>query len=558
MFPLAAILPPASLTVDPLTTTQEDHCHGVRTLNFEQEKTKNWRILERINGSRSISVSLWNCTLKDSDTLANVPFNETFFDYWTGTSHMLDQISTQSALTGAVIPRRNASLEICGVGWNCSYTISFKAPGYKCAELARGQTLDEGALQRQGAPIPASKLLPAGNMSYIAKTDGGDYFRNQLDVEVGGVPKMAPPYPEHLGAFRTEPVLLIGHSVLTTGANPPENRTIPGWERMFEAVVFRCEHYLTNYTVQFNYTFSVQTTTVLHREYLHPLIDTTFIPDKNATDGTKDNTTAIPESNYVLPLDYQHYRLTAAYHSVGKSIRSFLDGHIQYFPFANAETEATKTGLIDTETYLPVSNLMDKIQHFYENMLLSLLSKPQLIIVSWAADTSLRSGPGNSTNSTLLYRCTKTRVYNAYTYNRRDLFIPYAVAIGGALFAVVLGSAALSQNDFHVRDGHVSNVIAATRAPCLESLPWKGNKWGLVPDEVLGIKLGYGVIAEPAASTGVCMGMDLDSPRAASGKVYHGFAPGEVLERTRVATFGPGKGRRRTSAFSFRSWEQSD
>ncbi|KAK4241994.1 hypothetical protein C8A03DRAFT_40696 [Achaetomium macrosporum] len=561
LFPLTVILTPATLTVSPITETKNGQCHNVRTLNFEQEGEKNWRQPERINGFRGVSLSIYNSTVQNSAGLVDVPFNETFFDYWTGMSPAVDLVSSQSALTGSVIPRPGVALDTCGAGWNCSYTISFKAPGYKCTEMARGQKLDEQGLMEQGSPLHVGELAPNGNYSYLANTELGEYYPHQIEVFAGGAPNMTPPYPKNLGAFRTEPVLWIGHAD-PTRPDPPENKSVEGWDTAFEAVLTRCEHYLTNYTVQFNHTYSTQSTTVVKREYLHPIIDTTYQPNRNAEDGTKDNTTATPESNYVFPIDYKNYREIAAYHSLGFSMRRYLPGQIQYAPFAMPDSEVTKTHLIDHETYLPVPNLIDQIQQFYENMTLSLLSYPQFIVVTWAAQPSVRAGLANSTGDpALAYPCTRTRIINAYVYNRRDLWIAYAVAISVAMAAVVLGSAAISQNNFHVRDVHVSSVVAATRAPCLEQLPWKASKWGEVPREILETRLGYGVIAEPGPNgtpaaqamtgSGGWMG---GSPVVMGGKVYYGFAPKEVLEQTRVATFGPGKPRSRTSAWSFRRW----
>ncbi|KAL2159466.1 hypothetical protein VTH06DRAFT_2471 [Thermothelomyces fergusii] len=553
--------------------------------------------------------------------MVDVPFNETFFDYWTDSSAPLDLVAAQSALTGAVIPRRDASLETCGGGWNCSYTISFKAPGYKCTEMARGRRLDEDALKRRGVPFNAGELAPNGDYSYLAVVNEGEYASQQLEVFAGGVPTMAPPYPKHLGAFRTEPLLWIGYTVHTGQGKPPENRTVPGWDTAFEAVVARCEHYVTNYTVRFNHTSTEQITTVLKRDYLHPVINTTFVPNQNATDGTMDNTMAVPESNYVLPIDVDHYRITAAYHSLGKRLRAYLDGLIQYAPYANPQSDATKTRLIDTGTYLPVPNLTSEIQALYENITLSLLSKPEFVIVSWAARPDQRSGVTSPADypaavprddedgdddvvereepSFPAYDCVRTRVINAYAYKRRDLWGAYAAAVGAALFAVVLGSAALAQNDFRPRNTRVSNIVAATRAPCIDALPWEGRhtKWGQVPAEVLDVKLRYGIIASGAAGYGgaggggvgpgptpgvgtpaafamAMPGMWMGAAAAASGtsgvggaaatgpggvlggKVYYGFAPIEVIERTRAATFGSGTSRKRLSAFSFhKNWE---
>lgn len=531
-----------------------------------------------INGRRALSLALYNCTMAETKNVFT-DFNETFFDYWTGRSGPADLVSKQSALTGKVIPRPNIAPETCGVGWNCSYTVSFKAPGYKCAEIARGKKLDAPKLFDQGVPFGPNDLVPQGPYSYIAWTNQGDYYNYQVNLtqkkgDNYGLPEMKPPYPKNFGAFRTEPVLWIGYSSFTGTGVPPSNRDVPGWYDAYEAAVMRCDHYLTEYTVLFNHTFTDQTTTVLKRNYLHPIIDTTLVPakklsdgitiDRNSTDGTNDWNKAVPESNYVFPRDLKRYRLTAAYHTMGHTMRNFLEGYIEYEPYPQVETQMANVGLVDTETYLPDVNFPEMITSFYERIILSLLSNPQFLVVTWAAKPDQSSGVSNTTDPALAYPCTKTRISNAYQYNRRDMWIAYTVAIFASLVCVLLGTAALSQNNYHVRDVHVSSFVAATRAPCLENLPWKQSKWGEVSEDILDTRLGYGIIAD-AGPNGTPAGVgfvDVGSPAGGEGgvmvvgrKVYYGFAPPEVLERTRAATFGPGKPRPRSSAFSFRTWE---
>lgn len=549
-----------------------DRCNGVRTFNFEMEKAKDWRNMDSINGYPGLSLSFWNTTVEEPDT--SVPYNDTFFDYWTASSSQVILVADHSALSGDVVPRADVALETCGAGWNCSYTISYVAPGYKCSEVARGRNLDEERLRREhGVPLNVSELIPNGDYGYIANALAGEYVPSQIDAGDAGVPIAEPPFPRHLGAFRTEPVLWIGHSIPTTPGTPPTNRSAPGWDTAFEPAVFRCEHYLTNYTVQFNHTFSSQTTTVLQREFLHPIINTTYLPNRVADDGTRDNTTAVPESNYVLPLDYERYRVVGAYHSLGLRLREQMHGNVKYLPYPGVESKVAMTRLISKKTYLAVPNLMDEVQRFYENITLSLLSNPQFMIVAWAADPAERSGVGSSSGPERSYPCTRTRVANAYAYRKRDLWIAYAVAIAAALACVALGTAALAQNNYHVRDMHVSSVVAATRAPCLDALPWRtDSRWGEVPPEVLDTTMGYGLVADDldgkmaaaAAAATPWTGWSPETgsatPGAASvggvgGRVYYGFAQQEVLERTRLATFGSRKPRSRISAFSFKTWE---
>ena len=430
------------------------------------------------------------------------PYNETFFDYWTSSSWQTDLVTALSAYGDRVVPRADVASQTCGTGWNCSYTISFTGPGYKCGEVARGRDDNTDKLAEMGAPFNTSWLLPDGDHAYLAHASLGDYSSVQIDAQPGGVPYIEPPFPKNLGAWRTEPVLWIGHS----DWNSPDNEAVPAsraesknWNTSFTPIIFRCEHYVTDYTVLFNHTFTNQVTTVLNRTHRQPIISTTYVPNQDANDGTKDNITAVPEANYISPLDVPTYRLTGAYHSLGSNLRSVINGSIQYTPWIVADTEAMKTTLINKSTYLVADKFMTRIQSFYENMLLSLLSNPQFIVVSWASKPALRSGIGNDTTAndeSLRYPCTKTRIINAYSYRARDLWIVYAIAISVSIVSVAFGAAALAQNNYHVRDTSLSSIVAATRAPCLEQLPWKASKWGEVPPEIREVKMGYGIVTD--------------------------------------------------------------
>lgn len=552
LFPLTAILTPATLTIVPLAETQDTFCSSVRTLNFNAEKTKNWRKQTRINNYPGISLSLWNSTLPNSDKVF-APFNDTFFDYWTGTTWQTTMLSTLSTFADKVVARENASVETCGASWNCSYTISFTGPGYKCSQIIRGRGNSSEKLARMRAPFNTGDLIPDGDFSYIGHTSLGEYYSNQIDAGQGGAPTTPPPFPKHLGAFRTEPVLWIGHSDLIHADKPVPDRSNSRWNSSFTPSIFRCEHYVTKYKVLFNHTLSEQFTTVLSRTYLRPLVNTTFLPIK-ADDGTSDTTTATPESGYIYPQDLKRYRLTAAYHSLGYQMRLNLNGSIKFDPpYIVANTELMKTQLINKTTYLVVPNFLDKIQALYDNILLSLLANPQFIVVAWASQPTQQSGVGNASTAAdprLLYPCTKTRVANAYAYNARDLWLVYGLAIVLALVSVTLGTAALAQNNNHVRNSRLSSIVAATRAPCFEDLPWKSSKWGEVTHEIRKTRLGYGLITDNLNTPGANVpppstaGDPAGRPRSSSAsvesraKVYYGFAPEGIIKRGQGPVMG--------------------
>ncbi|KAK1759187.1 hypothetical protein QBC47DRAFT_99687 [Echria macrotheca] len=527
LFPLTVILTPPTLTVAPKTEVDVTQCPSVRTLNFEQEKVKNWRDPGRINGYPGLSLSLWNNTVPLSGSITT-PFNDTFFDYWTGSSWQTNVVATTSAFATKAVARDSVAVETCGLGWNCSYVISFTAPGYKCEEVARGRDSNTKQLADMGAPFNTSQLIPDGSNTYLAHTTLGEYSSVQMDAQPGGAPvSLKPPYPKNLGAFRTEPVLWIGHSDQVDPTQPvPTEATDPKWNTSFVPVIFRCEHYVTNYTVQFNHTYSDQVVKVLKKTYLRPIINTTFVPGVEANDGTKDNVTATPESNYIRPLDVESYRFAGAYHSLGLQMRTFINGSLQYTPYVFGNTDALKTRLINKATYLVVPNLRLQIQEFYENMLFSLLSNPQFIVVTWAANATERSGMANASTAAdprLLYPCTRTRTINAYAYRARDLWLVYAFAVVSVVASVFFGALAVAENDNHVRDIKMSSIVAATRAPILEDLPWSLSRWGEVPDDIRDTKVGYGLVVDKMAGTPGTPGGGLQR------RVLYGFAPAEVL-----------------------------
>ncbi|KAK3984055.1 hypothetical protein QBC44DRAFT_386065 [Cladorrhinum sp. PSN332] len=570
LFPLTVILTPSSLTVALITDSKNDTCHSVRTLNFELEKEKNWRQADRLYFYPGQSLSMWNCSAPSSWDRFD-PYSDTFFDYWDQPSQPAELVTQRSAAAGDVVARANVAHDICGDGYNCTYTISYQAAGYRCEELGRGLNIDNEALRRKGAPFDSLDLIPhtvGKNLSYIAETRLGDYaVRQHPDIEKEGGwidPKKAP-FPKTFGAFQHEPVLWIGHSVRTNPSGPvPEKDTTPGYREAFEPVIFRCELWITDYNVEFSHTFSGQEVTIVNKTHIRPLIDTQFNATKMGNDsfGSGNNTIASPDSNFIYPLDTDGsantMRITAAYHSLASLFRKLIHGEIQYIN-PTVRSDIYKTNLIDTRFHLVVQDLQKEIATFYDNFTLSILSNPQLMVVTWAADPFNRSGRLDSSPETIaqtpLYPCVKSRTINAYRYVSRDLWIAYAVAIFLAIACVSLGTSALAQNNFHVRDLKVSSIVAATRAPCLEELPWKSSKWGEVPWEIKQTTLGYGIIRDVGPNGTPAFGGGNSTSSVGNGKVYYGFAPPGVLERTRAATFGPGTPKPRNSPFSFRTWD---
>jgi hypothetical protein len=299
-------------------------------------------------------------------------------------------------------------------------------------------------------------------------------------------------------------------------------------------------HYETNYTIQFNYTAGELRTTILGQQFLNKIINTVYNPTQQANDGTLDNVTATPTSNYVSPLDTERYRKVAAYHSIGYQMRTYLNGSINFSQTDSpiAVTSAIQTKLIDPKTYLVKPNFTEQMQSFYLDMILSLFSNPQFLVVAWAADSSNQTGTLQSNTSSLAYPCIKTRVVNQYQYSSRDLWLVYGFAILLCGIGLVFGVFALRQDDWNGRSTRFSAILAASRARCLDNLPWSRNRYGDVAKEVRSTKLGYGKV------------LDEVNPLN-EGSVY-GFAPPDRITRRNVAG---SLSAARNSVFSFQSWE---
>lgn len=465
-------------------------------------------------------MTLWNTTLNPQKP------NEKWFDYYASRSEQLTQVATLGTLSHQVVSPKGASMEICGSGWNCTYTINFTAPGYKCTELARGEQLGDNK-----APFGTELLLPEGNYSYYAFASAGDYGGEQFHgVSPGGIPITNDTLPKHLGAFRTEPIIWVGYSVWKDqNTKPPDNDTEPGWKDAFIPKLFACEHYVTDYEVEFNFTGNQQFTNVTKRNFRHLIIDTVYQPDKMAIDGTGDNTTATPEENYVYPNDTGPYRLVAAYHSLGAHLRDYVNGTITSNPVSNpnANTKAAQTKLVDlTREFFPFENLADRVQEFYEDIILSLFSYQQFLAVVWAAKPDTKSGAtttGPETGFSItkpqsqngdakdqdekknidpstLYNCTKSRYENRYRYIERDLWIVYAAAMLCALVAMVLGTAAVLENEGVLRNTKFSSIVAATRGPALEKVRWREDARGDITPDVKKMRVGYGVVHQSPPS----------------------------------------------------------
>lgn len=482
--PLIVIFASETLAVQPQTLTEETACPSIRSLNFAHEENNDWRVAHYIDGVPEASVSYWNITTEDKTS-------PDLFDYWAQPSQQVEQVATLAAFLKGPVAKDNVAAEVCGVGWNCTFTVNFIAPGYKCTELANGVGSTPKKLGDAIAPFSTDILAPTGNFTYFASAYEGEYADPQMDSGDSGVPLSPPPFPKNLGVFRTEPVLWIGYaSVEDPTKKQPNERSDANWDTAFTPKIFGCEHYETEYEVEFNYVSLQQDVKIKNRKYLNPIIDTVFQRGELVDDGTRDNTTAIPEANYIRPTDdLGRYRRIAAYHSLGSQLRRFINGTI-HEPNKILKSKVSQTRLIDIHSYLAAGDLMADIPTFYEDIVLSLFSNPQFLAVVWAADPETPSGRIEGGEETL-YPCIRHRTSNHYVYHVADLWAVYTIAIFLAVVGTAFGMMAIWEEGVS-RDTRFSSVAAATRGSALEKIPFGPE--GELRTRAKRVKIGYGVV----------------------------------------------------------------
>ncbi|KAF2492195.1 hypothetical protein BU16DRAFT_514951 [Lophium mytilinum] len=467
LIPIAAVLSPGSLTSEPKDLHNITFCPRVGTLDFSNESRFNFRNESVFPGS---SLIYYNTT----DVNGKAPG---WFDYYDQPSKISKRLSITAAYLQKPVQNPQASVNNCDNGWNCTYTIHFQGPGYNCEELANSSTPNAQQLNSQGAPFNLTALAPQGNNVYMANVDVGDYADPQVETNDKGEPASGPPYPPLLGVFQTEPVLWIGYSINTSKLYDKSSEYYAKWGGVHVSKIFKCEAYHTNYTVLMNYTDAIQTATILNRTYTSPIVDTDVQPNsRNAS-----QVVATPSSNFVRPNDdVELYKLTATYHAMGSLVRNFLRGTIsRETTFQVTKSDISETRLVDTSTSYPIKDLMNQTQSFFEDMIVTLLSDPHLIVASTDG-----------------VPCSKTRSINSYVYQARGLWIGYAIAVAIAFVFLLVGAWSIFQNGV-ASDTLFSRIMVTTRNPTIDRLSVGACLGGdPFPTELRKTKLKFGVLLE--------------------------------------------------------------
>ncbi|KAJ4251510.1 hypothetical protein NW762_011497 [Fusarium torreyae] len=464
--PFVVIFTSATLRV---VLHHEKSCFSVRTLNFALDAKKTWSDTkhaegETVNGGRLSWYQDATVARDDSDS----------FDYWIEPSEQLNLIASTVIAGGQVLLRENVATDICGQGWDCSTVVKFTGPGYKCQQLAKGINSTIDTFDGQEAPFNLSKLLPIGESTYYTEAKIGEYAVRQINRN-SSTGRPTPPFPETLGAFKTEPVIWLGYvTVDNITAVRVKNSSEDGWEYDYTPVISACEHWEIDYSVNFTYTSGLQSYNITRRDYLRKVINTTYV-DNSTNDGTYDKTVAQPKENYVFPRDWKNYQRIGAYHTLGKKLRDLLHGNLNPKNYTE-HSKIVESKLVRRHEYLPIPNFEAKIRHLYEDLLISLLVDPELLVVAWASEPSKMSGTGNG-GQDMEYPCIRRSTDGYFLYRWKVLVTVYAVCFLVAAVGVAYGMMAMWQDGVEeLREMTFSSIVEATRRVDLGAQGHKGKR----------------------------------------------------------------------------------
>ncbi|KAL1798602.1 hypothetical protein ACET3X_002639 [Alternaria dauci] len=444
LLPLASVLSPASLTSELRTFNDTATC-SVATLNFTQESTYDFRDRSKLLLK---SLNFYNTTESAGEEKQDSG-DGSYFDYYDQPSKNARRLAFSSVYMQKPQARENASTAFCGSGWNCTYTIGFIAPGYKCDDIddASGST----------ASFNLADIAPNGRLVYTADVDQGEYGHQD------------PGNGTSLGVLESEPALWIGYAINTSEPYPDDSPYKARWGNVHEPRIFKCVMQYTNYT--FDMTYSPRQSAVRReRVFLRPVIG----------------------EDPVKPQDVEKYKLTASYHTMGSLLRRFLRGKIELQKVLITYSDLSETRLANSSTSYPLVDLKTEIQDFFEDILITLLNEPRLVVAQ---------------NQEV--PCLKSRTMMVYVYYKRSLWIGYAIVIAITFAFMLVGAWSLYENGV-ASDVLFSRIMATTRNPTLDHLSVGACLGGdPFPKELTQTKLRFGVLLE-------------DDPREGPlGKVEH-------------------------------------
>lgn len=273
----------------------------------------------------------------------------------------------------------------------------------------------------------------------------------------------------------------------------------------------------TRYTVSWNWTEPLYTNTI-KREYLNPVVDTNL-----TTNGDAE-----PSSNFISPrTDVGRYKKVAAYHAVGEMFRQFLRGTVDLKApspgpsYALVASDITKTRLVKPNVEAK-DNLAQELEKFYTDLVLSIFSLPDMLVVS------------NETQTV-----NETTIHSSFVYVPIRLWQCYAPVIFVTMLIAAFGALTIWEDGTTFSVGF-SRILVTTRNTTLDDIS-RGACLGNdpFPRELMHTRLRFGALAgggmvgpDGLVSTGHCaFGVESEVGPIERGVRYAGLRQRDVGEK---------------------------
>ncbi|KAH7077115.1 hypothetical protein FB567DRAFT_563239 [Paraphoma chrysanthemicola] len=468
MLPLATVIASPSALTFAWRPNDGEAFVNVPSLNFSMEAYKDWRHPVKMdNETIKRSIMYYNTT----DVSATQP--GWYFDYYdTPSSDTVKLLwknifSSPAEVLNNTFNQEIARQKSCGGDFNCTYSISFLAPGYKCKDVT----------DRPDGLFNISVLVPEGEHVYFADVDTGDYARPQFEnvlPGVGGIPDGD--IPDHAGALRFEPELWIGYAFNTSKSLPSNSSyRAKNWTYEYEQHIMRCILYETNYTINFNFSG--------HTCEIKP--SSRFIVPSHGFNFSQPNEGILPSQKWLSPRnDTPFYKKAVAYHAISEVFRDVLRGRITSHPlrpgsnFVRVSTEVTKTSLVQKNSE-PQEDVQKRLQDLYQDIVISLLTVPYMLV--------------NIEEKVLVQR---SRYRVAFMYDSVRFWICYAPVILFTLGILLIGAWTIWEDGTTFSTGF-SRVLATTRNPTLDEMS-RGACLGNdpFPKDLMKTKVQFGALRE--------------------------------------------------------------
>ncbi|KAK0647103.1 hypothetical protein B0T16DRAFT_458965 [Cercophora newfieldiana] len=434
LLPLSAIASPSTLVAMPSTMSSNESCPRVASLDFARES-----ISPGVgDAGRKYEINYWGVYRNTTTPVYMQPT----YDF-----QRLSAVSFRS---------KNGPLhshDPCP-GANCTLTLEFTGPAYKCDEKA---DFDGTTNQR------LTHMPPRGNVVFTSSHPDKER-KNKMEIYLG-VPmewfsEKGELYTGKWGTFTTMYPMWVGYVQNTTRPYKGVNDTL--WPFELEKKVLKCDLNYAGYTVDLSFEGGRQTVTEMQLDYRGPVL-----PDGQTM--TPYNTT---------------YREFSAYHAIGFIFQKYISNIITQESSTTAVYPASniyQTNLINETTGLAVDDFPRALETSFANLVLSLLSEPKF-------------SPVFNTSRP----CTVRSRIQQWQYEPFWLGVSYGIGAVAALVCIAAGAYAFVSNRYGVDTMLFSTILAVTRNnPELDRL-MDGYSLGRapLPERVLRQRLRFGDITE--------------------------------------------------------------